>query len=196
MQETIYVGLDLGSSVCQQTVLSGDGERRFSRVIATSEKSLRTAFDKLGGDVRVHMEAGELAGWVGSILKPMVAEVIVSHPRSLRISPVHWIGRRRSIFKPTTRYDHRPPRKIGESQKADWDSRTSSITEHASLQIGNIGRYSGSFHVLSQPNRNAIRRWLTFSPFAASFCFYLRQACRTLCLTAAFIADLLGGVFS
>ncbi|CAN5232898.1 hypothetical protein BH20ACI2_BH20ACI2_00340 [soil metagenome] len=61
MQETIYVGLDLGSSVCQQTVLSGYGVQCFSRVIATSEKSLRTAFDKLEGEVRVHMEAGELA---------------------------------------------------------------------------------------------------------------------------------------
>ena len=88
MQETIYVGLDLGSSVCQQTVMSGDGVRRFSRVIATSEKSLRTAFDKLEGDVRVHIEAGELASWVHSILKPMVAEVVVSHPRSLA-----WIGK-------------------------------------------------------------------------------------------------------
>jgi hypothetical protein len=37
--------------------------RRFSRVIATSEKSLRTAFDKLEGDVRVHIEAGELSAW-------------------------------------------------------------------------------------------------------------------------------------
>ncbi len=88
MQETIYVGLDLGSSVCQQTVLSRDGVQRFSRVFATSEKSLRTAFDKLEGDVRVHIEAGELSAWVGSILKPMVSQVVVSHPRSLA-----WIGK-------------------------------------------------------------------------------------------------------
>jgi len=88
MQETIYVGLDLGSSVCQQTVLGADGGRRFSRVIATSERSLRSAFDKLEGDVRVHMEAGELASWVQSILSRQVAEVVVSHPRSLA-----WIGK-------------------------------------------------------------------------------------------------------
>jgi len=62
--------------------------RRFSRVIATSEQRLRWAFDKLGGDVRVHMEAGELASWVHSVIKPMVSEVIVSHPRSLA-----WIGK-------------------------------------------------------------------------------------------------------
>ena len=53
MQETIYVGLDLGSSVCQQTGLSGDGVRRFSHVIATSEQRLRSAFDKLEGDVPI-----------------------------------------------------------------------------------------------------------------------------------------------
>ena len=53
MQETIYVGLDLGSSVCQQTVMSRDGVRRYSRSFATSEMSQRTAFDKLEGDVRV-----------------------------------------------------------------------------------------------------------------------------------------------
>ncbi|MEJ7623465.1 MAG: transposase [Pyrinomonadaceae bacterium] len=88
MQETIYVGLDLGSSWCQQTVLSADGVRRFSRSFATSEKSLRTAFDQLGGDVRVHMEAGELALWVGSVIKPLVKQVVVSHPRSLA-----WIGK-------------------------------------------------------------------------------------------------------
>jgi hypothetical protein len=72
MQETIYVGLDLGSSVCQQTVMNANGLVRFSRVIPTSEQHLRVAFDKLGGDVRVHLEAGELAGWVGSVLRPMV----------------------------------------------------------------------------------------------------------------------------
>ena len=84
MQESIYVGLDLGSSVCQQTVLGADGVRRFSRVVATSEKGLREAFERLnGGDVRVHMEAGELAGWVGSVIRPLVSEVVVSHPRSL-----------------------------------------------------------------------------------------------------------------
>jgi len=64
MQETIYVGLDLGSSRCQQSVLGADGERRFSRSFATSEQGLRAAFDKFGGsDVRVHIEAGELSAW-------------------------------------------------------------------------------------------------------------------------------------
>ena len=88
MQETIYVGLDLGSSRCQQTVMDAGGSVRFSRSVLTSEQQLRSAFDVLGGDVRVHLEAGELALWVGSIIKPLVSEVVVSHPRSLA-----WIGK-------------------------------------------------------------------------------------------------------
>lgn len=83
MQETIYVGLDLGSSRCQQTVINGDGSLAFSRVVPTSEQHLRSAFAGLGGEASVHMEAGELAGWVSSIIKPLVGRVVVSHPRSL-----------------------------------------------------------------------------------------------------------------
>ena len=88
MQETIYVGLDLGSSVCQQSVMNAEGLVRFSRTVLTSEQHLRVAFDKLGGEVRVHMEAGELADWAGSVIGPLVSRVVVSHPRSLA-----WIGK-------------------------------------------------------------------------------------------------------
>lgn len=47
MQESIYVGLDLGSSRCQHTVMNEDGAVWFSSAIATSEQRLRSAFDKL-----------------------------------------------------------------------------------------------------------------------------------------------------
>ena len=50
---------------------------------ATSEQHLRSAFTGLGGEVRVHMEAGELADWAGSVIGPLVSRVVVSHPRSL-----------------------------------------------------------------------------------------------------------------
>ncbi|MDQ3013765.1 MAG: transposase [Acidobacteriota bacterium] len=68
--------------------MDAGGSVRFSRSVLTSEQQLRSAFDGLGGDVRVHLEAGELALWVGSIIKPLVSEVVVSHPRSLA-----WIGK-------------------------------------------------------------------------------------------------------
>lgn len=88
MQESLYVGLDLGSSHCFQRVVKADGSLRSSRLVRTSEQHLREAFTGLEGEVRVHMEAGELAGWVGSIIKPLVSQVVVSHPRSLA-----WIGK-------------------------------------------------------------------------------------------------------
>lgn len=88
MQESIYVGLDLGSSRCHQTVINADGALVRSRVIPTSEQHLRSAFTALGDHVRVHLESGELADWVSSIIKPMVAEVVVSHSRTLA-----WIGK-------------------------------------------------------------------------------------------------------
>jgi len=35
MQRIIYVGLDMGSSRCQQTVIKGDGSVVFSRIVPT-----------------------------------------------------------------------------------------------------------------------------------------------------------------
>ncbi len=88
MQELLYVGLDLGSSHCCQSIIDADGSLKFSRFIPTSERHLRDAFAGLGGDVRVHLEAGELSGWAGSVIGPLVSRVVVSHPRSLA-----WIGK-------------------------------------------------------------------------------------------------------
>lgn len=88
MQQSIYVGLDLGSSFCYQTVINADGVLERSRSIPTSEQHLRNAFADLHGDVRVHLEAGELSNWVHSMIAPLVSIVVVSHPRSLA-----WIGK-------------------------------------------------------------------------------------------------------
>ena len=88
MQQSIYVGLDLGSSRCHQTVINADGSLQMSRSIPTSEQHLRLAFLALGDNVRVHLESGELSTWVSSVIKPMVAEVVVSHSRTLA-----WIGK-------------------------------------------------------------------------------------------------------
>lgn len=88
MQQSFYVGLDLGSSQCYQSIINSDGALASARSIPTSEHHLRAAFTNLPGDVRVHLEASELSNWVASIIEPLVAEVIVSHPRSLA-----WIGK-------------------------------------------------------------------------------------------------------
>ena len=87
MQSSIFVGLDLGSNHCQQTVINSNGEFVSSRSIPTSEFHLRSAFANLGNNAAVHLESGELAPWVYSIISPLVAQVVVSHPRSMA-----WIG--------------------------------------------------------------------------------------------------------
>jgi len=83
MQQTIFVGLDLGSSHCHQTVINVDGAIVRSRSVPTGEQHLRAAFADLQGDVHVHAEASELSNWVRSIIHPMVSRFIISHPRSL-----------------------------------------------------------------------------------------------------------------
>jgi transposase len=88
MQQSFFVGLDLGSNHCQQTVINTDGSFVSSRSIPTSEFHLRSAFATLGKQAFVHFEASELAPWVYSIISPLVAQVVVSHPRSMA-----WIGK-------------------------------------------------------------------------------------------------------
>ena len=85
---TVFVGFDLGSSCCHQVVLNSDGSLHLSRSIPTSEHAVRNAFANLGSDVRVHLEASELSDWIYSIIKLLVSQIIVSHPRSLA-----WIGK-------------------------------------------------------------------------------------------------------
>lgn len=88
MQEQIYVGLDMGSSRCQQAAIDADGTVRFSRIVPTSEQHLRSAFAELGGSASVHLEAGELSAWAAGVIGPLVSKVVVSHPRTLA-----WIAR-------------------------------------------------------------------------------------------------------
>lgn len=103
MQQSIFIGLDLGSTRCQQTAINSDGSVSFSRSIPTSEQHLRSAFARLEGDVRVHLESGELAAWAHSVIKPLVSEVVVSHPRTLA-----WIA------KDTNKTDAVDARKLAE----------------------------------------------------------------------------------
>jgi transposase len=88
MSQSIFVGLDLGSNHCHQTVINSDGSFISSRSIPTSEFHLRSAFAALGKNAYVHLEASELAPWVASIISPLVSQVVVSHPRSMA-----WIGK-------------------------------------------------------------------------------------------------------
>lgn len=83
MNNTFYVGLDLGSTACYQVVMTADGKIIRSRPFAASEQNLRLAFSGFDGDLLVHTEAGELADWVCQVIQPLVKRVVVSHPQSL-----------------------------------------------------------------------------------------------------------------
>jgi transposase len=76
----LYVGLDLGSSSCHQVVMRADGQVSINRRFSTSEAHLIDAFTGIGGQLHVHLEAGELAPWVRSVIAPLVTRVVISHP--------------------------------------------------------------------------------------------------------------------
>lgn len=76
----LYVGLDIGSTTCHQVVMQADGQIKINRRFSTSEANLITAFTAIGGDLHVHLEAGELAPWVRSVVAPLAKRVLISHP--------------------------------------------------------------------------------------------------------------------
>lgn len=78
---TVYVGLDLGSSSFHQTALNPEGAIIMNRSFPTSEANLRAAFADLRGALHVHLEAGELAPWAAAVIAPLVKRVVCSHPR-------------------------------------------------------------------------------------------------------------------
>jgi transposase len=78
----VYVGLDLGSSSFQQVAIKADGLIKVNRSFTTSEANLRAAFADQGGEIHVHLEAGELAPWAAVVIAPLVTRVVCSHPQS------------------------------------------------------------------------------------------------------------------
>jgi transposase len=84
----LYVGLDVGSRSCDVAAMTEGGEVKLRRTFATSEKNLVEIFEELRGEVHVHLEASELAAWIRRVIKPLVARVVVSHPKSNL-----WIGK-------------------------------------------------------------------------------------------------------
>ena len=78
----VYTGLDVGSNSCHVVALDKDGTVVADRKFLTSETNLIAAVETLQGEVRVHLEASELTGWIRSVLQPHVARVVVSHPKT------------------------------------------------------------------------------------------------------------------
>lgn len=78
----VYVGLDMGTTGFHQVAMDKDKVVIQDRRFDTSEANLIRAFEDIKGEVHVHIEAAELAGWVRRVLKSRVARIVVGHPKS------------------------------------------------------------------------------------------------------------------
>lgn len=78
----VYVGLDVGSSSFHVVAMGRDGTVLVDRKFDTSESNLIASIEALKGDVHVHLEASELAGWIRRVLRSRVRRVVVGHAKS------------------------------------------------------------------------------------------------------------------
>lgn len=78
----VYAGLDAASSTCHVVAVDPEGSVVFDRKFDTSEANLISVFESIKGEVHVHLEATDLAGWIRRVLKPRVARVLVGHAKS------------------------------------------------------------------------------------------------------------------
>jgi len=81
--DVTYCGLDVGSSTCHVVGKTKDGDRVADRKFDTQADRIREVFEKIPGEIHVHLEASELAGWVRQILRscPRIRRVLVSNPK-------------------------------------------------------------------------------------------------------------------
>lgn len=79
----VYAGLDVGSSTCHVVVLDREGSNLHDQKFNTSEANLIQVFEGIQGQVQVHLEASELAGWIRRVLIGRVARVVVSHAKTI-----------------------------------------------------------------------------------------------------------------
>lgn len=82
------VGLDVGYPTCHMIAKDKEGSVFEDCTISLDEASLRATIQALPGEVHVHLETCEVAGWVRRVLKPVVKRVVVGHAKSN-----YWIGR-------------------------------------------------------------------------------------------------------
>jgi len=71
------VGLDGGSSSYHLVALDQEGRMLRNAKFLTSEAKLISAVAGLRGEVHVHLEASEVAGWVRSVLQGRVERIVV-----------------------------------------------------------------------------------------------------------------------
>ena len=84
MDRSITVGLDMGDKQHRICKLQGEREVVGRDMVANTVEAVRGYFEKLP-PCRIGMEAGTHSGWVSRILEELGHEVLVGHPRKLRM---------------------------------------------------------------------------------------------------------------
>ena len=75
-----YVGVDSHARSCTLGVVSASGRRLESKVVETNGRALVEAVRLIPGRVHMCLEAGTQSAWLYELLKPHVAEIVVSMP--------------------------------------------------------------------------------------------------------------------
>src|SRR5512134_2955245 len=73
-----YVGVDSHARSCTLGVMSASGRRLRELLVETNGRALVEAVRGIGGRVHVCLEEGTQSAWLYELLKPHVAEVVVS----------------------------------------------------------------------------------------------------------------------
>jgi transposase len=79
-----YIGLDVHASSCTAAIIDGRGKHVGSQVIETNGKALVEFFKIQPGNVHLCLEEGTQATWLAEILRPHVAELVVTIPPKSR----------------------------------------------------------------------------------------------------------------
>lgn len=183
--DTVYCGLDVGSSTCHLVGIDGEGEVVVDMMVPTSQTSLVAAVQAVPGEAHVHLEATDLAGSVRRIVKAHVARVVVGHPttnawiakdshkndrrdahklaRLLRMGEVHEVyypdDERRAVFRQVVQhYDDLAVQQARVKNKIKARLRAQGVIARGSRVYGEAGRGEVLAEVASPAARTMIEQ--------------------------------------
>ena len=85
MLKNFYSGIDVGSSVCEMSVVNEVGMEVFHRKFATSERNVISAITEARkqcrGKFHLTIEEGDMAQWLAGIIRPLVDRFVVCDPK-------------------------------------------------------------------------------------------------------------------
>lgn len=85
--QSLYCGLELHSTDSRVVGITEEGEVIYDQSFPTSGRNLVEAFSTLKGQLHIHLEASEMAGWARTLLLERVGHarrVVAGHPKSNR----------------------------------------------------------------------------------------------------------------